>query len=206
MHELDRGRELDVAVARIIAEAGGGERQHSRRLPKEMRWFATSGIIVTSEPVRSRIVLLTRSRSLATSAESREMPGSADESSNGTTTPTSATSASLAPALLCLRPRLPCCEPAKPLRTTHTSTQRPRKPEPGPFIMIEIMRTNDLVLISFVEATLAGAGMRYFVADGFTSAMEVARVFAAPVRSRKRARRRLAGLAAAGLDRELKRD
>ena len=38
--------------------------------------------------------------------------------------------------------------------------------------MIEIMRTNDLVLISFVEATLAGAGMRFFVADGFTSAME----------------------------------
>lgn len=38
--------------------------------------------------------------------------------------------------------------------------------------MIEIMRTNDLVLISFVEATLAGAGLRFFVADGYASAVE----------------------------------
>ena len=38
--------------------------------------------------------------------------------------------------------------------------------------MIEIMRTNDLVLISFVEATLAGAGVRFFVADGYASAVE----------------------------------
>ena len=38
--------------------------------------------------------------------------------------------------------------------------------------MIEIMRTNDLVLISFVEATLAGAGVRFFVAGGYASAVE----------------------------------
>jgi hypothetical protein len=33
--------------------------------PEEIRWFATSGIIVTSEPVRDRIMALTRSMSAA---------------------------------------------------------------------------------------------------------------------------------------------
>ena len=74
--------------------------------------------------------------------------------------------------------------------------------------MIEIMRTNDLVLISFVEATLGGAGMRYFVADGYTSAMEGSLGFL-PRRilvdaDRVDQARRL--LAAAGLENELKRD
>lgn len=74
--------------------------------------------------------------------------------------------------------------------------------------MIEIMRTNDLVLISFVEATLAGAGMRFFVADGFTSAMEGSLGFL-PRRilveqGRADQARRL--LVAAGLEHELKRE
>ena len=38
--------------------------------------------------------------------------------------------------------------------------------------MIEIMRTNDLVLISAVEAILAGYGIGVFVADQFTSSVE----------------------------------
>ncbi len=38
--------------------------------------------------------------------------------------------------------------------------------------MIEIMRTNDLVLISAVEAMLAGAQIGYFVADAHMSAVE----------------------------------
>ena len=38
--------------------------------------------------------------------------------------------------------------------------------------MIEIMRTNDLVLISAVEAMLASADIGYFVADTHMSAME----------------------------------
>jgi uncharacterized protein (DUF1330 family) len=45
-------------------------------------------------------------------------------------------------------------------------------PELTPQPMIEIMRTNDLVLISFVEATFGAAGLRYFVADGHMSALE----------------------------------
>ncbi len=38
--------------------------------------------------------------------------------------------------------------------------------------MIEIMRTNDPVLISAVEALLTGAGLGVFVADAHISALE----------------------------------
>lgn len=38
--------------------------------------------------------------------------------------------------------------------------------------LIEIMRTNDLVLISRVEAVLAESGIEVFVADGHMSALE----------------------------------
>ncbi|KXF79469.1 hypothetical protein ATN84_01000 [Paramesorhizobium deserti] len=38
--------------------------------------------------------------------------------------------------------------------------------------MIELMRTNDLVLISFAEALLAEAGIGYFVADSNMSIIE----------------------------------
>jgi hypothetical protein len=36
----------------------------------------------------------------------------------------------------------------------------------------ELVRTNDLVLISFIESLLAGAGLGYFVADRHMSAVE----------------------------------
>jgi uncharacterized protein (DUF1330 family) len=74
--------------------------------------------------------------------------------------------------------------------------------------MIEIMRTNDLVLISFVEATLSGAGVRYFVADGHMSAMEGSLGFL-PRRilvEEERANQVRRLLIAAGLEHELKRD
>ncbi|GGH12216.1 hypothetical protein GCM10007036_09870 [Alsobacter metallidurans] len=38
--------------------------------------------------------------------------------------------------------------------------------------MREILRTNDLVLISLVEALLGGADVPYFLADAHVSAME----------------------------------
>ena len=38
--------------------------------------------------------------------------------------------------------------------------------------MIELVRTNDLVLISFVESVLGQAGVRFFVADNHMSAVE----------------------------------
>src|SRR5437870_3746046 len=56
----------------------------SRLPPELMRWLATSGIIVTSEPVRDKMVVLTRSISAATSLDSGSMDARGD--SNGTTT------------------------------------------------------------------------------------------------------------------------
>ncbi len=38
--------------------------------------------------------------------------------------------------------------------------------------MTEILRTNNLALISFVEALLKEAGFRYFVADAHASAVD----------------------------------
>ncbi len=39
-------------------------------------------------------------------------------------------------------------------------------------LMIELLRTNDLILLSLVEAILSGGGIRYFVADRHMSALE----------------------------------
>jgi len=38
--------------------------------------------------------------------------------------------------------------------------------------MIELVRTNDLVLISFVESVLTQGGVRFFVADNHMSTVE----------------------------------
>jgi Putative prokaryotic signal transducing protein len=38
--------------------------------------------------------------------------------------------------------------------------------------MIELVRTNDLVLISFIESLLGEAGLHFFVADQHMSAIE----------------------------------
>jgi hypothetical protein len=38
--------------------------------------------------------------------------------------------------------------------------------------MVELIRTNDLVLISFVESLLKEAGLNFFVADQHMSAIE----------------------------------
>ncbi len=38
--------------------------------------------------------------------------------------------------------------------------------------MKELVRTNDLALISFIEALLTQAGMRYLVADGHMSVLD----------------------------------
>src|SRR5262245_41303031 len=57
----------------------------SRLPPDSIRWLAIWGIIVTSDPVRDRIVVLTRSMSAVTRSIRRTME--AEEGlSNGTTT------------------------------------------------------------------------------------------------------------------------
>jgi hypothetical protein len=84
VHELDRGRELEMPLALVAREPGG------RLPPDEIRWFATSGIMVTSEPVRARIVSLTRAISALVSLTRGSTPASACFSSNATTTPKAA--------------------------------------------------------------------------------------------------------------------
>ena len=59
----------------------------SRLPPEEIRWLATSGIMVTSEPVRDRMVALTRSISAATSLTSASIEASSGVS-KGTITAT----------------------------------------------------------------------------------------------------------------------
>ena len=71
--------------------------------------------------------------------------------------------------------------------------------------MIELVRTNDLVLISFVESLLDRAGVRFLVADGHMSAVEgslgfLPRRILVDADERERARRLLQD---AGLSREL---
>ena len=71
--------------------------------------------------------------------------------------------------------------------------------------MIELLRTNDLVLISAIEAVLNGEGISIFVADQFMSAMEgsvgfLPRRILVDAEDAARARR---VLAEAGLAREL---
>ncbi|MBV9221946.1 MAG: DUF2007 domain-containing protein [Methylobacteriaceae bacterium] len=74
--------------------------------------------------------------------------------------------------------------------------------------MVELLRTNDLVLISFIEALLAGAGIECFVADQYMSAVEGSLGFLPRrilVREREMIRARQV-LRDAGLEEELKRD
>ena len=71
--------------------------------------------------------------------------------------------------------------------------------------MIEVVRTNDLVLISFVENVLTQGGVRFFVADNHMSAVEgslgfLPRRILVDADQRERARRLLSE---AGLSREL---
>lgn len=74
--------------------------------------------------------------------------------------------------------------------------------------MIELVRTNDLVLISFVESLLGQAGVRFFVADNHMSAVEgslgfLPRRILIDAEERERARRLLKD---AGLSHELSDD
>jgi len=82
VHEFHRGGELDVAAASLtwpsppypdscaIATVSIGR---SRLPPEAMRWLATSGIIVTSDPVQLMIAALTRVMSAATRFTSRSI-------------------------------------------------------------------------------------------------------------------------------------
>ena len=58
-----------------------------------------------------------------------------------------------------------------PHRQAHAGFTFAAQPETLPR-MVELMRTNDAVLISFVEALLRDAGLTFFVADSNMSVVE----------------------------------
>ena len=93
VHELHRRRQLDMAVALVVGEPAAASVSIGRSLlpPDEIRWLATSGIMATSEPVRDRMVWLTRFMSAATSATSDSRPASLAFSSKGMTRPNAKT-------------------------------------------------------------------------------------------------------------------
>ena len=80
VHELDRGGELDVAVAGIAGELAPSPASASAAAacrPRRSGGWRPPGSSSTSEPVRDRIVALTRSMSAATSSTSRSIEAAA---------------------------------------------------------------------------------------------------------------------------------
>src|SRR5207302_6821540 len=124
-----------------------------------------SGIIVTSEPVRDRIVALTRSMSGATSSISRPIEGT-DGLSKGTMT-----AKRRAPEEGTNEHRN-----AMVRRQVHRVTRRPREIGTGDRVrrraLRELVRTNDPVLVSAIEALLNGADIPHVVLDRNMSVIE----------------------------------
>src|SRR6185369_6822319 len=143
-----------------------------RRLPPELiRWLATSGIMVTSEPVRDRMVALTRSMSLATSLDNGSMEARSGDSKGTTTAKTALRLNRPAAAVYaaCLRREsieTLCCAG----KCGDASRRVMVGKEPSP--MRELIRTNDMVLVSAVGALLEGSGIHHMVLDQNMSALD----------------------------------
>ena len=109
------------------------------------------------------------------------MPGSSVLSSRGMTTPKIECSADRSRALLGGPPRdfqlrrrraVRSCRPFCAVRQHSASLAFMGPIRPKGADLIELLRTNDLVLISRVEAILGEAGVDFFIADQHMSAME----------------------------------
>src|SRR6516162_3347391 len=126
----------------------------SRFPPEEIRWLATSGIIVTSEPVRDRMAALTRSMSAATSSIRASMDAP-EGLSKGTITATRVSSFAMLETTIgtaaaggkggLALTRLRHCRAV-------LARHRGRRG-----VLRELVRTNDIVLVSAIGALLDGA-------------------------------------------------
>src|SRR6516225_1418038 len=132
----------------------------SRFPPDEIRWLATSGIIVTSEPVRAMIVALTRSMSAPTRSTSAwiEAP---EGLSKGTITATAVSTF----AMLCCDNRN--CDAARQVDACRSFLATRRSGQ-----LRELVRTNDIVLVSAIGALLDGANIHHLVLDQNMSIIE----------------------------------
>src|ERR1700759_4345563 len=131
----------------------------SRFPPEEIKWLATSGIMVTSEPVREMMVALTRSMSAATSATSGsiEAPWGL---SKGTIT---ATPSSTFAILKVEHRNRGAASTGLPLTAAAATGVRHLR---------ELVRTNDVVLVSAIGALLDGANIHHLVLDQNMSIIE----------------------------------
>src|SRR3954453_22571745 len=141
-----------------------------RRLPPdEIRWLATSGIMVTSDPVRDRIVALTRSMSAATSPTSASIEAF-DGLSKGTITDTRVSN--FGQVALCLFYNRKC----RLWLQGQVAVDRPGDVAApglkGARRLRELVRTNDIVLVSAVGALLDGANIHHLVLDQNMSVIE----------------------------------
>src|ERR1700729_4213807 len=145
----------------------------SRFPPDEIKWLATSGIMVTSEPVRDKMVALTRSMSAATSSTSRSIEGFWGLSKGTITATPVSTFAQSALSLATIESagwRGKGRKPHDPVdRRREGPAQRPKQENPR---LRELVRTNDIVLVSAVGALLDGANIHHLVLDQNMSVME----------------------------------
>src|SRR3954464_11367657 len=141
----------------------------SRFPPEEIRWFATSGIMVTSEPVRDRMVAFTRSISAATSPTRASIEAVARLSKGTITATLVSTFAQFAVSSLDNRK-------SRRTRQGHDLVDSPpaaaiwaHKGRPK---LRELVRTNDIVLVSAIGALLDGANIHHLVLDQNMSIIE----------------------------------
>ena len=142
----------------------------SRFPPEEIRWLATSGIMVTSEPVRDRIVALTRSMSAATSATSSSIEA-LEGLSKGTITATLVSTFAQFALSSAITIESAGERGKGTMRLTGLAppSRRVDKGEPK---LRELVRTNDIVLVSAVGALLDGANIHHLVLDQNMSIIE----------------------------------
>src|SRR5436190_12061923 len=141
----------------------------SRLPPEEIRWLATSGIMVTSEPVRARMVVLTRSMSAATSPTSGSIEAF-DGLSKGTITATQVST--FAEIALSLDYNRKCRAGRQGQEAVDKSRPPPLPSSSGERELRELVRTNDMVLVSAVGALLDGANIHHLVLDQNMSIIE----------------------------------
>jgi hypothetical protein len=148
-----------------------------------MRWLATSGIIATSDPVRDRIVLLTRSISAATSATSWSIEAS-ERLSKGTIT--AKFSLRTFNDALTIETAMQSGK-GRPDRTLAQDCESGMSGVAGVMLctfferfcrqarearLRELVRANDIVLVSAIGALLDGARIEYLVLDQNMSVIE----------------------------------
>ena len=187
VHEFDRGGELDVARSGVAAQPGGRERQ-DRPQPLAAGRNEMVGDLRDHRDVRSGA----RQDGLVhplhvVGDERRQRLDQAIGRSFFERNDNSHETLSL----------------ARPRHSTIKTPKRRGKCAPRGSPLVEILRTNDLVLISVIESLLRAAGVGFFVADQHMAAVEgslgfLPRRILVDAREEARARRLLteAGLAA----------